>query len=44
MLFVGIVFALFFDFTLFGIIPAWSTFMGIGLVLLGVILNMRLKA
>lgn len=42
--YVGILFALTFDFTLFGIIPAWTTFLGIGLVLTGVILNMRLKA
>lgn len=39
----GIVFALFFDFTLFDIIPVWSTVLGIMLVLLGVILNVRYK-
>lgn len=39
----GIVFALFFDFTLFDIIPVWSTILGIMLVLLGVILNVRYK-
>lgn len=42
--YVGIVFALFFDFTIFGILPSWTTFAGIALVLTGVIFNMRLKA
>lgn len=42
--YVGILFALTFDFALFGIVPAWTTFLGIALVLSGVILNIRLKA
>ena len=41
--YVGIVFALFFDFTLFSIIPPWTTVAGILLVLLGVALNVRFK-
>jgi drug/metabolite transporter (DMT)-like permease len=39
----GIVFALFFDFALFDIIPVWSTILGISLVLLGVVLNVKFK-
>jgi drug/metabolite transporter (DMT)-like permease len=41
--YVGIVFALFFDFTLFGISPQWSAIIGIVLVLSGVILNIRYR-
>ena len=41
--YVGIVFALFFDFTLFSIIPPWTTVAGILLVLLGVVLNVKFK-
>jgi len=43
MKYAGIVFALFFDFALFDIIPAWTTITGILLVLLGVVLNVRFK-
>ena len=39
----GIIFALFFDFALFDIIPVWSTILGISLVLLGVVLNVKFK-
>ena len=42
--YVGIVFALFFDFTLFNIIPPWANILGILIVLLGVVLNVRYKA
>lgn len=42
--YVGIVFALFFDLTLFNIIPPWTTIAGILLVLLGVVLNVRYKS
>ena len=37
--YIGIVFALFFDFTLFNILPEWTTIVGIVLVLSGVLLN-----
>jgi drug/metabolite transporter (DMT)-like permease len=43
MKYVGIVFALFFDLTLFNIIPPWTTIAGIMLVLLGVVLNVKFK-
>lgn len=41
--YVGIVFALFFDFTLFDIIPPWANILGILIVLLGVVLNVKYK-
>jgi drug/metabolite transporter (DMT)-like permease len=41
--YVGIVFALFFDLTLFNIIPPLTTIAGIALVMLGVVLNMKFK-
>ncbi len=41
--YIGILFALFFDFTLFGISPTWNVVAGIVLVLSGVILNMTFK-
>lgn len=41
--YVGIVFALFFDLTLFNIVPPWTTVAGIILVLLGVVLNVKFK-
>jgi drug/metabolite transporter (DMT)-like permease len=42
--YIGIFFALFFDFTLFQIVPVWSTVAGIALVMLGVVLNVRYKS
>ena len=42
--YVGIIFALFFDLTLFNIVPPWTTMAGISLVLLGVILNVKFKS
>lgn len=41
--YVGIVFALFFDLTLFNIIPPLTTIAGIALVMLGVVLNIKFK-
>ena len=41
--YIGIFFALFFDFTLFQIVPVWSTVAGIALVMVGVVLNVRYK-
>lgn len=41
--YVGILFALFFDFAIFGISPVISTILGILLVLTGVVLNIRFK-
>lgn len=38
--YIGILFALSFDFVLFGIVPQWMNFVGIALVLAGVILNL----
>ena len=43
MKYVGIVFALFFDLTLFQIVPPWTTILGIALVMVGVVLNIRFK-
>ena len=41
--YVGILFALFFDFAIFDILPVWGTLIGIGLVLLGVVFNVKFK-
>ncbi len=40
--YIGIGFALFFDLTLFGIVPSWQVLTGISLVLAGVLLNVNL--
>jgi len=40
--YLGIGFALFFDFSIFGIIPSWQVLSGISLVLAGVLLNVYL--
>lgn len=41
--YVGIAFALFFDLTLFNIVPPLTTIAGIAIVLLGVVLNVKFK-
>lgn len=41
--YVGVFFALFWDFTLFGISHGWATFAGIALVISGVVLNLFIK-
>ncbi len=41
--YVGVFFALFWDFTLFGISHGWATFIGIALVISGVVFNLLVK-
>lgn len=41
--YIGVFFALFWDFTLFGITHGWATFAGIALVISGVVLNLFVK-